>query len=506
MRRRVTLAAGLALLVLLFGTVGAAPPAAAGPRDCPPPYRHVLNATPVTAPRTVALTFDDGPSPRWTPQVLDILRRHNVRATFFVIGSNVDAHPALARRIVAEGHMIGNHTQTHPDLTRLSAAQIAGQVDAATGSILRATGTRPCFFRGPGGSHNGQLVQSIVHSRNMSIAGWNRDTWDWRTPPAWNPFFQQTIVNNATAPGSDHPIVLMHDGSPGNYRQNTVDSVERILLNYRSRGFWFTDPVGHAIPPVTAIQHRHEALGGIQGHLGMPLTPEYALARDAGRFVRYQGGSIYWTARSGAHEVRGAIRDRWGALGWENGLLAYPLTDELPTPHVFGRFNHFQGGSVYWSPPTGAHEVYGDIRARWAALGWENGVLGFPTSGEQPASHGRRSEFQRGSIYWSVATNAHEVYGDIRRAYVGLGAERSALGFPTSGEFDVPGGRRNTFTGGTISWDRATRAVTVTYFPAGSPGGSAAGGPGLPDPTPVPARSSAPELPPAPGEASADAP
>jgi peptidoglycan/xylan/chitin deacetylase (PgdA/CDA1 family) len=482
----------VALLAALLATLPGASPASAGPRDCPPPHRWVLTETPATAPRTVALTFDDGPSPRWTPQVLDVLRRHNVRATFFVIGSNVDAHPALARRIVAEGHVIANHTQNHPMLTRLPAGHVAAEIDAATNAIVRATGVRPCFFRGPGGTHSGLLVQSVAHSRNLTIAGWNRDPYDWRSPAAVNPFFQQGVVHAATAPGSNHPIVLLHDGSPGNFRQNTVDAVERIVVSYKSRGFLFTDPAGRAIPPVTAIQHRHEALGGIQGPLGLPLSAEIPLARDAGRFVRYQGGSVYWTRSSGAHEVRGAIRDAWGATGWENGFLGYPRTGELATPRVFGRFNHFSGGSLYWSPATGAHPVRGAIRDRWASLGWEGGVLGFPTSGERVASSGRRSEFQRGSVFWSAATGAHDVYGAIRTTYLALGAERGALGFPTRGEHAVPGGRRSTFTGGSITWSSAT-GTTVTY--------------GFPDEQPLPADPPADPVPgPAPGPTPGPAP
>ncbi len=95
----------------------------------------------------------------------------------------------------------------------------------------------------------------------------------------------------------------------------------------------------------------------------------------------------------------GAIRGLWSRLGWEHSFLGYPLTDELTTPDGIGRYNHFQGGSIYWSPSTGAHCVYGAIRDKWAALGWERSWLGYPTSDEQPFSeNGRVSTFERGAI------------------------------------------------------------------------------------------------------------
>lgn len=91
----------------------------------------------------VALTFDDGPDARWTPRLLDILRDRKVRATFFVIGENALRHPELLRRMEREGHAIGNHTYSHAALTKLSAEQIAEEVDKCDDAIARATGHRP---------------------------------------------------------------------------------------------------------------------------------------------------------------------------------------------------------------------------------------------------------------------------------------------------------------------------------------------------------------------------
>nr|WP_276323720.1 hypothetical protein [Amycolatopsis nivea] len=101
------------------------------------------------------------------------------------------------------------------------------------------------------------------------------------------------------------------------------------------------------------------------------------------------------------------MRDKWAALGWERGL-GYPTTDETSTPNGIARYNHFNGGgSIYWSPRTGAHMVQGEIRKRWAALGWEWGYLGLPTSDEYPISGGARSDFQGGYVIYryGVTTN-----------------------------------------------------------------------------------------------------
>src|SRR3712207_2867320 len=159
-RLRLAVVATLSAAVLALGLVQA-PPAAAT-NTCPAPIRAVLDSTPATFASTVALTFDDGPSPRWTPQVLDILRARGVKATFFVIGANVAAHPQIARRIVAEGHLIANHSYSHPNFDTLSSAAQASEIDRTTQAIRNATGVRPCFFRGPGGSHHGASVKELV--------------------------------------------------------------------------------------------------------------------------------------------------------------------------------------------------------------------------------------------------------------------------------------------------------------------------------------------------------
>ncbi|WP_432496870.1 LGFP repeat-containing protein [Kineococcus gypseus] len=215
----------------------------------------------------------------------------------------------------------------------------------------------------------------------------------------------------------------------------------------------------------TPIGSRYTALGGQGGVLGEPRTPELPTARGDGRYQHFEGGSIHASPATGAHEVHGAIRDVFARTGWETGPLGYPLTDERVTPDGEGRFNRFERGSVYWSPATGAHEVRGAVRDAWERLGWETGPLGYPVTDElgTPDGRARFTHFQRGSVYWSPATGAHAVLGAIRGTWERLGWEAGPLGLPVSGELPTPDGRGrfSRFEHGTVYWSEPTGAHRV---------------------------------------------
>ncbi|HEY5952334.1 MAG TPA: hypothetical protein VIV40_42845, partial [Kofleriaceae bacterium] len=149
-------------------------------------------------------------------------------------------------------------------------------------------------------------------------------------------------------------------------------------------GFWADTGTSCNGSPSTVglIDAKYRMLGGCSSFLGRPTTAETATPDGVGRYSVFEHGSIYWSPSTGAFEVHGSIRDKWAALGWEAGLLGYPLTDERATPDGVGRYNVFSGGSVYWSPSTGAFEVHGVIRDKYAEVGWEAGALGYPTSDE----------------------------------------------------------------------------------------------------------------------------
>ncbi|MCF4007498.1 hypothetical protein L1O03_10015 [Corynebacterium uropygiale] len=138
-----------------------------------------------------------------------------------------------------------------------------------------------------------------------------------------------------------------------------------------------------------------------RGHLGYPLTDEQP-TRKPGRFNHFEGGSVYWKSQDPqAHVIQGNIRDMWASQDWEMGSLGFPMTDEQTTPNVFGKYNHFEGGSIYWSPGTNAHIVKGAIRNYWSKLGWENSRFGFPTSNEYPAHlNAIQQDFENQKLQW----------------------------------------------------------------------------------------------------------
>lgn len=165
-----------------------------------------------------------------------------------------------------------------------------------------------------------------------------------------------------------------------------------------------------------AIEQKWLALGGSHSPLGNPVTNESPTFDGVGRRQNFKGGMVSWHPAIGAFVVWGLIGERWLQIGAEQ--FGHPLTDETGTPDGSGRFNHFRAlqpngsvigeSSIYWSPPTGAHEVYGAIRDLWAAHGWERGQVGYPITAEHDRTDGsgREQQFQHGRIVWSPDTGA----------------------------------------------------------------------------------------------------
>lgn len=212
-----------------------------------------------------------------------------------------------------------------------------------------------------------------------------------------------------------------------------------------------------------AIQAQYTDTGATSGPHGYPRTSELPTPNGRARYNSFENGGIYWSPATGARSVYGAIYGTWGRFGYEGGRLGLPTTSEAGTPNGRGRFNHFEGGSIYFSGATGARQIEGAIRTKWAGLGWESSFLGFPTTDElgTPDRVGRYNHFQGGSIYWSPGTGANEVHGLIRDEWGRRGWERSSLGYPTSDEFAVPGGRRSNFQRGYIEFVNGRINVVV---------------------------------------------
>lgn len=216
--------------------------------------------------------------------------------------------------------------------------------------------------------------------------------------------------------------------------------------------------VQHLVSPEANIARRHRQMGG-EAFFG-PLK-----SKEEGKVWHFEGACLCYNGDLfGVFEIHGDIYRKWLSLG---GLrFGVPCTDESPTPDGVGRYNHFNGAtsSIYWSPRTGAAAIYGAIRQKWAQLGWERSPVGYPTTDElgTPDGVGRYNHFETGSIYWSPDTGANAVWGDIRGRWAELGWERSYLGYPTSDETDFPeGGRANTFQSGGIYWWPDTGAIDL---------------------------------------------
>lgn len=190
------------------------------------------------------------------------------------------------------------------------------------------------------------------------------------------------------------------------------------------------------------------------GPSGPSATPLLILVRQRGvGEVRLPLTVLVTAAASGA------VSQKFQQLGGAKGLLGPPTGGEQTTP-TGGRVQTFQRGAIYFHPTTGAHEVHGAILQKYAQVGADRSVLGYPTSDEQPAaSGGRVSFFRGGAIYWTPQTGAHEVHGAILDRFRSLDSERGFLRFPVSDEYASGGDRRSDFQGGSITWNPRDGAV-----------------------------------------------
>jgi cellulose synthase/poly-beta-1,6-N-acetylglucosamine synthase-like glycosyltransferase/peptidoglycan/xylan/chitin deacetylase (PgdA/CDA1 family) len=187
---------------------------------------------------TIALTFDDGPDPKWTPKILDVLSKYHAPATFFVVGTQVTRNPELTERIVREGHEIGAHTFTHPDLARLPEWRRDLENSQTQLSIAYATGRSTLMMRPPYSSFPDALtdddyttVQQVGQEGYLTVLD-DMDSEDWQRPGV------DQIVKNATPKDDNGEIILFHDA--GGDRQESVDALDKLIPQLQARGFRFT--------------------------------------------------------------------------------------------------------------------------------------------------------------------------------------------------------------------------------------------------------------------------
>ncbi|MDV8005603.1 alpha/beta hydrolase-fold protein [Rhodococcus sp. IEGM 1318] len=224
-----------------------------------------------------------------------------------------------------------------------------------------------------------------------------------------------------------------------------------LAQDFRNGRIYFTSGTG-AQPVAGRIAGAYMNTGAAAGPLGFPRTPELGTPDGRGRFNHFQNGSVYWTPQTGAHPVSGDILAEWSAQGWEGGPLGYPTADEIATPGKPGKVQGFEIGAMY-SSANGTHAVLGMIMGKYGELGWENGWLGFPKSNEVPIKdNGRFTEFEGGNIYWSPGSGAWSVEnGPLFDGWKSVGYEGGRLGFPISDKFDIPGGVQQNFQFGYIT-------------------------------------------------------
>lgn len=181
--------------------------------------------------KQVALTFDDVPDPRFTPQVLDVLKKYKVRATFFIVGSRAEKHPDLVKRMVKEGHIVGNHSYNHPEFGKLSMNAFRKQI-LHTGDIIHhLTGYTPKMIRPPYGDINEEQLKWAAR-QHYSIVNWNVDSLDWKG------LSKEKVKDNilsAVKPGS---IVLQHaGGGVGSNLNGTIEALPEVIEELRHRGY-----------------------------------------------------------------------------------------------------------------------------------------------------------------------------------------------------------------------------------------------------------------------------
>lgn len=178
--------------------------------------------------KIIAMTFDDGPHPQNTPRLLDMLRKRNVKATFFTIGRSVDLYPHIAKRIVQEGHEIGNHTYTHANLSKLSEANVRKELNRGRDAITRATGATPRIMRPPYGALYKNQRQWIKNVYRYPTILWSVDPLDWKDRNA------SVVANRLTTRATPGGILLAHD-----LHKTTVDAMPRTLDTLIAQGYKF---------------------------------------------------------------------------------------------------------------------------------------------------------------------------------------------------------------------------------------------------------------------------
>lgn len=241
-------AASLIILCLAGPLAGQPPPTSPAASPSIPVARAVetpaisYSAVHVNGP-FIAMTFDDGPNEKLTPELLDILAQHHIRATFFVVGKNVVEHPEILRRAVREGHEIGNHSWSHPAFGKMRDESVRAELQKTDDAIRMAVGARPVLMRPPYGSITARQKKWINSEFGYRSILWDVDPLDWKRP---GPAVVTSRIVRETRPGS---IILSHDIHPG-----TIKAMPDTFNQLQAKGFKFVTvseliAMGRPMPP-----------------------------------------------------------------------------------------------------------------------------------------------------------------------------------------------------------------------------------------------------------------
>ena len=204
------------------------------PHPTPTPTDTIAPAHPVyyvdDGPMTIALTIDDGPSPIYTPQILQILEKYKITASFSMVGENVTYHPGVAREVANAGHVIVNHTWNHANLATLTESQTRAEIANASDAIHRAVGRTPTIFRAPYGAWSRATLEYCASEKLMAL-DWSVDPRDWARPGV------SKIVSNIMKNTATGSIILEHDG--GGDRSETVDALKIAIPRLLDEGYHF---------------------------------------------------------------------------------------------------------------------------------------------------------------------------------------------------------------------------------------------------------------------------
>ena len=294
-------------------------------------------------------------------------------------------------------------------------------------------------------------VKTVAKYRPSGVHSW--EYWQFEMTQAF-PYIADSFGLSKEDRGADcHAIGAIAEatkgGSIGSCVNNEYDIADGKQQNFRAgTAYWSPHSGAHAL--YGAIDAKYAQIGGPDSWLGFPKSTENKTPDGDGRFVDFENGSIYWTAKTGAFAVPNDIKDEWGKEKWEAGKYGYPVAE--PVGEGDGLYQEFQGGVITRNPDKSHQQVFGLIGQKYRKEGGAKSALGFPTSSEQTLKDGWVQHFEHGHIYARKNGETHVVLdGGIFDAWGKKNFENGVYGWPTEDTKEIPaGGREQKFEHGTI--------------------------------------------------------